>query len=85
MEEVFFRGILLPGLAGRYGFAWANFITAFLFGFGHGGIPGVLFATIFGLLMGQLSRQTGSILPCIGVHAANNFLFLVEPTWLRYG
>jgi membrane protease YdiL (CAAX protease family) len=79
-EELFFRGLLLPGLSRRYGSAPAIFATAMLFGVVHYGFPAtVVPAAVAGLVLGALTAQTGSILPAIAAHVGNNAIVLLLP------
>ncbi len=79
-EELFFRGLLLPGLAGRYGTAPSLFATAILFGAVHYGFPSsVAPAVLAGLVLGGLTAKTGSVLPAIAAHIGNNGLILLLP------
>ena len=73
-EESFFRGLLLPVLADRWGF-WvgASFVSA-LFAMAHLA-PGVLLpAFVSGMLLAWLYRRTGSLWNCCLAHAAQNAL-----------
>lgn len=86
IEEITFRGFLLPRLAKEYPFWIANAIQAVLFAMMH--IPGWLFfdglgwgmlyqfAMIFvlGYIMGVVAYKSKSILPSTFVHIFNNAL-----------
>lgn len=90
-EEIFFRGYLQSELAGRFRspIVWLT-IPAFLFGMAHF-VPDVPpqnialyigWATLFGLLAGDLTARTGSIGAGWGFHFANNavaLLFVATP------
>lgn len=71
-EEIFFRGLLLPVLARRYGTWAALLVTAFLFAAIHGHLPS--FATLFGLslALGAAYIITGSLTVPIVMHALFN-------------
>jgi membrane protease YdiL (CAAX protease family) len=76
-EELFFRGFMFGVLREKLGVAGGAIATAVVFGFVHvTGSPiktvGVLI--ILGLLLCLLYLQTGSLLPCIALHALNNGL-----------
>ena len=76
-EEVFFRGFILQGLAGRWGFAPALVVSAAIFSALHLA-PALLLPVFFtGLLLGYLYRRTGSLWPCIAVHAAQNLVAVI--------
>jgi membrane protease YdiL (CAAX protease family) len=74
-EEVFFRGFLFPVLRARTGVAWGVVITGALFSLVHAlGSPVEALIVLFVLGAGLclLYLRTGSLLPCIGLHALNN-------------
>jgi CAAX protease family protein len=74
-EEVFFRGFLFPVLRARAGVAWGVVITGALFSLVHAvGSPVEALIVLFVLGAGLclLYLRTGSLLPCIGLHALNN-------------
>ena len=82
-EEVAFRGYLFPALT-RWSGPWtAAVIAALLFGAAHvlAYPPEVLPAlTFFGFGACLLYWLTGSLLPCIGLHAFNNGLVIAVTT-----
>src|SRR5215210_608473 len=86
-EEIFFRGLLFPMLRSRFGLAAGVLGTGALFSVVHAlGSPPealiVLFALGAGLCL--LYLRTGSLLPCIGLHALNNaiaFAVTKEMAW----
>jgi membrane protease YdiL (CAAX protease family) len=74
-EELFFRGFVFGVLRERIGAAWGAIATGVVFGLVHvAGSPvetiGVLI--ILGVLLCLLYLQTGSLIPCIALHAINN-------------
>ena len=76
-EELFFRGFMFGVLREKLGVAGGAVGTAVVFGLVHAtGSPietlGVL--VILGVVLCLLYVQTGSILPCIALHALNNGL-----------
>jgi membrane protease YdiL (CAAX protease family) len=73
-EELLFRGVLCEGLSRRYGNLIGIAASAALFALAHWHwlrLPGCF---AFGMLTGVLQRRTGSILPCIAIHAGHNAL-----------
>ena len=73
MEELVFRGLLLPVLARGMRPWTALTLTSVVFGALHilgTTNPGA--ATAYGLVLGYLRLRTGRIVPCIVVHAAIN-------------
>jgi membrane protease YdiL (CAAX protease family) len=74
-EEMFFRGLLFPMLRARIGVAWGVVLTGALFSLVHAvGSPAEALIVLFVLGAGLclLYLRTGSLLPCIGLHALNN-------------
>jgi membrane protease YdiL (CAAX protease family) len=80
-EEILFRGYIQQALAARFSspLFWM-LIPAVLFGFGHY-LPGqaggnawmiALWATIFGVLMADLTARAGTLGPAIALHLVNN-------------
>jgi len=74
-EELFFRGFVFGVLRERVGVVGGALATGVVFGLVHvAGSPietvGVL--VILGVLLCALYQRTGSILPCIALHALNN-------------
>jgi membrane protease YdiL (CAAX protease family) len=74
-EELFFRGFVFGVLREKIGPVWGALATGIVFGLVHvAGSPietvGVLI--ILGVLLCVVYQQTGSLLPCIGLHAVNN-------------
>lgn len=79
-EEVFFRGFVLKGLFNRWGFVPALVVSAAVFSVLHLAPALLLPVFVTGLLLGFLYLRTGSIWPCIAVHAAQN-LIAVATAW----
>lgn len=71
-EEWLFRGYIQTRLSERLGRWWAILITALLFGVMHLDLVQSPFAAIFGVYLGYLAEQAGSIRPTMICHAANN-------------
>lgn len=74
-EETLFRGLLLRSQRsmGRHAAVW---ITAICFGFLHMDPIRFLATTALGAVFGYLAWATGSILPSVAAHAANNLMAL---------
>lgn len=82
-EEFAFRGFILSGLR-HMGNKWrAIVLSAALFGIAHGIIQQSIVASAFGIVLGFLAVQTGSIWPAITFHAAHNALAVLSPRWLE--
>jgi membrane protease YdiL (CAAX protease family) len=74
-EEFFFRGFMFNALAGRLGVVRASGITGVVFGLVHftgSSWIGVLVLGFFGIGLCVLFARTGSLLPCLALHALNN-------------
>ncbi|MBI3826709.1 MAG: CPBP family intramembrane metalloprotease [Candidatus Rokubacteria bacterium] len=76
VEELIFRGLILPPLARRWGFTGAIALTAAMFASGHayGAYPMLHVGASFSvaLVYGQLYRRTRSIVPGLVFHATLN-------------
>jgi hypothetical protein len=71
-EEIFFRGVLYRSLRNRFSMWPAALIAGALFGLMHAAgwpLDTLPIKASFGVLMCLLYERTGSILPCIAVHA----------------
>ena len=78
-EELLFRGLLLPGLAEKYGAPFALGATSLGFGLIHGDPGAVVYAGVAGLVMGAITLRTGSVLPALAMHAATNAMPVLVP------
>jgi membrane protease YdiL (CAAX protease family) len=86
-EETFFRGLLFPMLRERWGTIAGVIVTGAIFSLVHAsGSPPEALIVLFVLGAGLclLYLRTGSLLPCIGLHALNNaiaFAVTKEMEW----
>lgn len=72
-EEVVFRSALLGGMIDRgYSARTAILVSAFVFGLIHGNPVQIIFASALGILLGWSYWRSGSLLPCVLMHLANN-------------
>jgi CAAX protease family protein len=74
-EEFFFRGFMFRALAGRMQWVWAAIVSGGVFGVIHAlgsPIESVLLLSVFGFVLCLLLWRTGSLIPCIMLHAFNN-------------
>ena len=74
-EEFFFRGFCFPAFATVVGWLGSAVVVGIIFGAIHlGGTKAVFLVPlmVLGFLFCLLYRFTGSILPCIALHAVNN-------------
>jgi ABC-2 type transport system permease protein/sodium transport system permease protein len=82
-EELCFRGFLISSLRTIVSAGWAAVVAALLFGLFHEVMfPGRLMTSTFiGLVLGWVRVRTGSVLPCIVLHAVHNGLLLSLSYW----
>ena len=77
IEEVFFRGVLLPVLLQKYRL-WIPLIgSSMLFALVHGHLPSMLPLFVLGLGLGGAYLYTGNLLVPIGIHALFNGVSLL--------
>lgn len=79
VEEFFFRGFLFTALWRTIGWVPAALVSGAVFGLIHAAgtpLPLLVPLAVLGVLLCVLYRHTGSLLPCIGLHAFNNALAL---------
>jgi membrane protease YdiL (CAAX protease family) len=79
VEEILFRGLIVPATAKRHGELVAVLLGAVLFAFVHLDWAGSAYALIAGLLLGALRLRTGSLWPCVVLHAAVNAVPVLLP------
>jgi ABC-2 type transport system permease protein/sodium transport system permease protein len=82
-EELSFRGFLFGSLRAVMAGWWAVIEAALLFGVFHEAIfPGrLLTSTFLGLVLGWVRLRTGSVVPCMVLHAVHNGLLLAITYW----
>jgi membrane protease YdiL (CAAX protease family) len=79
VEELAFRGYLFPALTGWRGPWVGAALTAILFGAAHiasSPLVALPALAVFGFGACLLYWFTGSLLPCVGLHAANNAIVM---------
>jgi membrane protease YdiL (CAAX protease family) len=76
VEELMFRGVGYSLLA-RYGSAVAIAVVGITFGLVHGLVYGFVILAAFGAGLAWLRAKTGSLYPCVAVHATFNAVALV--------
>lgn len=74
VEEVFFRGLFYGSLRTRLSTGWAAVICGVVFGSIHlaTGASAVPILILLGIIFCLLREKTGSLYPCIAMHALNN-------------
>lgn len=75
-EEIAFRGAALPYLRSAFGFYGAAFISAALFAAYHMSLLQLPYTFVLGFCLAIVAQRSGSIIPCIILHALNNLLTL---------
>lgn len=75
-EELFFRGFLYGALRNRFGPLSAAAVGGLIFGSLHvfTGLEAVPLLVALGVILCLVYERTGSLYPCIGIHALNNAL-----------
>lgn len=71
-EEIFFRGLLLPSWAQKFGWLWGNIFTSLAFALAHGNLLYFHFYFILGFFMGALFKWKNSLWLPIFAHFTNN-------------
>lgn len=87
LEEIMFRGTMLPALAKVMGRPWvAILVQGLIFAAIHPtGVPAWLALGTIGAMSGFLSRQTGSLVPSMVMHGVHNFgTMILAKTFLGY-
>lgn len=80
-EEVLFRGFMFPAMRNRLGVAGGAIATGAVFGLLHAfssPAEALVPLAVFGALLCLLYQATGSLYPCIALHAINNSIALGE-------
>ncbi|MBW2672703.1 MAG: CPBP family intramembrane metalloprotease [Deltaproteobacteria bacterium] len=81
LEEVLFRGVILPTSAERFGIVMGIIISALSFGLAHLLFGGGWFlfglTTVFGLFVSYVVLATGSLLPAISAHVTYNTIMML--------
>ncbi len=81
-EEFAFRGFILSGLR-HMGHKWrAILFSSLFFGIAHGMLQQSIMAATFGMLIGYIAVQSGSLFPCIAFHATHNALSFLSAEWI---
>jgi membrane protease YdiL (CAAX protease family) len=78
-EELFFRGFCFTALRRWLGLGGGAVATGVIFGLVHAGSADAVFLpplALLGFLLCLLYHRTGSLLPCMALHALNNALAL---------
>ena len=82
-EELAFRGFILSGLRHFGSKGTAILISSLFFGIMHAILQQSINAFFFGLVLGYIAVQTGSLLPCILFHFSHNSLQLLSASVLN--
>ncbi|MCS7171972.1 MAG: CPBP family intramembrane metalloprotease [Armatimonadetes bacterium] len=77
-EETFFRGFVYPPLRRHYGARAAAWLSAVFFAAVHLQVVNFLPILLLGVVLAAVYERTGSLLPAVVVHAANNLVALIS-------
>jgi membrane protease YdiL (CAAX protease family) len=80
-EELLFRGYIQTRFSRRWGPGWGVLWTSLLFGAMHLDFVQGAFAFALGIYLGYLTEWTGSIVPAMICHAANNTYSTLATAW----
>jgi membrane protease YdiL (CAAX protease family) len=86
-EELFFRGFFYGSLRSALPTGWAAVLCGLVFGVIHAGsgISAVPALILLGVMLCLLREKTGSLYPCIAVHATNNTFAYAGLTDVNFG
>jgi membrane protease YdiL (CAAX protease family) len=86
-EEVFFRGLFYGSLRSRLSVPSAAVICGLVFGLIHfgTGLSAVPILIVLGIIFCLVREKTGSLYPCIGMHALNNTFAYAGQTDVQIG
>ncbi|NLT73868.1 MAG: CPBP family intramembrane metalloprotease [Chloroflexi bacterium] len=73
-EEVFFRGFMYAGFRARWGIPLAVIVSALVFSLFHLSLSTLVPILAMGAVFALLYERTGSLWPCIVLHALNNLI-----------
>jgi membrane protease YdiL (CAAX protease family) len=82
IEELAFRGVILPNLARLMTGGEAIFVSAALFAVLHLNPASVPFLLPMGVALGYLRRRSGSVWPCILMHLTHNLAVVAAERWM---
>ena len=74
VEEVIFRGFMLPAFVRRFGVAWGVLVTSALFGLAHWQLNVGIITFTMGILLAWIYLRTRSLLPAIMFHSLKNLV-----------
>ena len=74
VEEFALRGMVLGVVKKHFGNGPAILVSSIIFSLMHGNLQQIPFALLLGLYLGYITVYTGSILPAVILHFANNFI-----------
>ncbi|MDR1640788.1 MAG: CPBP family intramembrane metalloprotease [Clostridiales bacterium] len=72
VEEIIFRGAIFSLAKKAWGYTWAIYVSAFLFGLMHGLPLQIIYATGLGILYGYIYKWTKRLWVTVVAHVANN-------------
>jgi hypothetical protein len=86
-EEFFFRGFFYGALRNRMSFVWAALVCGVVFGGIHAatGPEAIPLLIVLGIAFCVVREKTGSLYPCIAMHAVNNTIAYAGQTDVEPG
>jgi membrane protease YdiL (CAAX protease family) len=84
VEEIYFRGLILPVLMRRFGAFFGILTTSILFALMHFQPNVVLYTFVLAILLAIVRLRLKSVIPSMLLHAINNFIaFSIIVGWLH--
>jgi len=84
VEELYFRGLILPVLMRRFGTFFGIFITSLLFALLHFQANVVLYTFVLAILLAVVRLRLKSVIPSMLLHGLNNLIaFSIIAGWLH--
>lgn len=80
-EELAFRGGTLSRLNNSFGANSAALISAAFFAVYHLDVSQMVYTFVLGYFLAILAQRSGSLVPCVLVHAGNNLITLASGAW----
>lgn len=84
VEEIYFRGFIMPATTKRFGWLIGITVSAVLFAILHLQLNVIVYTFVFGIILAALYIKTKSIIPSIILHIMNNLIaFSILAGWIR--
>jgi membrane protease YdiL (CAAX protease family) len=76
-EELFFRAYIITAIKKRYSVTFAYMFSALFFAAAHASLEVMIPMVLMGLFLAYVFEKYQSVLPCIIIHATNNFFAIM--------